>query len=160
MFLNNTINNTVGGTASGAGNLISGNNSVGIQLFGPSNQGNVIQGNAIGLDSAGRPVLPNRLGGIFVNTGPQSNQIGGTAAGEANTGQTSPQFTISGFHQSRQAADWSPPARRIGRDLNCLADELARHGPGSPTDDGWRQGDVPARPAAEGDVEHQGDTLR
>jgi hypothetical protein len=78
---------------------------VGIQLFGEAARGNVIEGNAIGLDAAGRPVLPNRAGGIFVNTGATFNQIGGTAPGEANRGQSRPLITISGFHQSRRATN-------------------------------------------------------
>ena len=102
ILINNAPNNTIGGTTAGAGNLISGNRSVGIQLFGPLTVGNVIEGNALGLDSAGRPTLLNRAGGIFVNTGPLSNQIGGTAPGQANDGQVRPRFSLSGFHQSRQ----------------------------------------------------------
>ena len=66
IFINDAPNNTIGGTAAGAGNLISGNGSVGIQLFGTLTSGNVIQGNALGLDAAGRPTLPNPAGGIFV----------------------------------------------------------------------------------------------
>ncbi len=104
VFINNATNNTIGGTATGAGNLISGNGSVGIQLFGPLTTGNVIEGNALGLNSAGQPTLLNPAGGIFVNTGPQSNQIGGTAPGQQNRGQIRPKFSVSGFHQSRAAS--------------------------------------------------------
>jgi len=100
VFINDAPNNTIGGTAAGAGNLISGNGSVGIQLFGPLTQGNVIQGNALGLDSAGRSTLPNPAGGIFVNTGPLNNTIGGTAPGQANRGQIIPLYTVSGSQQS------------------------------------------------------------
>ena len=134
IFINDAPNNTIGGTTAGAGNLISGNGSVGIQLFGPLTLGNVIQGNALGLDSAGRPTLPNRAGGIFVNTGPLNNQIGGTAPGQANRGQTRPQFTVTGFHQSTRRVEdsalptgwtsipdsWSSediPARSLDRSL-------------------------------------------
>ena len=92
IFIYDAPNNAIGGTAAGAGNLISGNGSVGIQLFGPLTLGNVIQGNALGLNSAGRPTLPNRAGGIFVNTGPLNNKIGGTAPGQANRGQSRPLF--------------------------------------------------------------------
>jgi titin len=102
VFVNDAPNNTIGGTSAGAGNLISGNGSVGIQLFGPQAVGNVVVGNAIGLDSAGRLTLPNRNGGIFVNTGPQANQIGGTAL-MANAGQKRPTFSLSGFHQAHRA---------------------------------------------------------
>ena len=95
IFISNAPNNTIGGTAAGAGNLISGNGSVGIQLFGPLTRGNVVQGNALGLNSAGRPTLPNRAGGIFVNTGPLNNTLGGRAPGQANHGQIRPLFTVS-----------------------------------------------------------------
>ena len=112
IFIYDAPNNAIGGTAAGAGNLISGNGSVGIQLFGPLTQGNVIEGNALGLDSAGRPTLPNRAGGIFVNTGPLNNQVGGTARDQANRGQTRQQLTVTGFHQSHAGSKTrhSPPA--------------------------------------------------
>src|SRR5271157_714930 len=98
--INDAPNNSIGGTTAGAGNLISGNGSVGIQLFGLLTKGNVIEGNALGLNSAGRPTLPNRAGGIFVNTGPLNNKIGGTAPGQANRGQIRPLYTLSGSQQS------------------------------------------------------------
>ena len=98
--INDAPNNLIGGTTAGAGNLISGNRSVGIQLFGLLTKENVIEGNALGLNSAGRPTLPNREGGIFVNTGPLNNKIGGTAPGQANRGQIRPLFTVSGSQQS------------------------------------------------------------
>jgi parallel beta-helix repeat protein len=100
IFLNDAPNNLIGGTSAGQGNLISGNGSVGIQLFGPQTQGNIIQGNALGLDANGQPRLPNREGGLFVNTSPQANQIGGNGPGQSNSGQAFPHFTLSGFHQS------------------------------------------------------------
>jgi len=101
IFINDAPNNSIGGTTAGAGNLISGNSSVGIQLFGPLTKGNVIQGNALGLplNSAGRLTLPNPAGGIFVNTGPLNNTIG-TAPGQANRGQVPPIYTLSGSQQS------------------------------------------------------------
>ncbi|MGA7498064.1 MAG: hypothetical protein WBX00_15160, partial [Isosphaeraceae bacterium] len=100
IFISDAPDNSIGGTTAGAGNLISGNGSVGIQLFGPLTLGNVIEGNALGLNSAGRPTLRNRAGGIFVNTGPLNNKIGGTAPGQANRGQSRPLYTVSGSQQS------------------------------------------------------------
>ncbi|QDV36082.1 NosD domain-containing protein [Tautonia plasticadhaerens] len=79
---------TVGGTAPGQGNLISGNVDHGLALIGttsfPGNaSGTLVQGNLIGLDAAGAAVLGNGEEGIyFVNT--PDNTVGGLAAGAAN----------------------------------------------------------------------------
>ena len=51
--------NTIGGTAAGAGNLISGNTGLGIELS--SAPGNLIQGNFIGTNAAGTTALGNRI---------------------------------------------------------------------------------------------------
>ncbi len=51
--------NTIGGSASGAGNLISGNGNDGIQVSssdnGPGSLSTVIQGNMIGVNADGHP---------------------------------------------------------------------------------------------------------
>ncbi len=80
-------NNTVGGTAAGAGNVISGNDNHGIEISSSTSTGNVIQGNYVGTNAAGTSELPNgqALGGssgrgIKINGAP-ANTIGGTAAG-------------------------------------------------------------------------------
>lgn len=44
--------NTLGGTASGAGNVISGNVSSGVDI-GPNSIGNMVLGNRIGTDASG-----------------------------------------------------------------------------------------------------------
>ncbi len=54
----NFTNNLIGGTAPGAGNLISGN-TVGISIQSP---GNTVQGNLIGTDLTGTKKVPNSLG--------------------------------------------------------------------------------------------------
>jgi len=53
---------TIGGTETGAGNLVSGNLSSGIVLGG---SGHVVQGNWIGTDSTGTKPLPNLASGII-----------------------------------------------------------------------------------------------
>jgi hypothetical protein len=70
----------VGGTAPGAGNLISGNTSDGLQIF---SGGNVVQGNTIGTDVSGTVALGNGGDGVIVTNG-SNNLIGGTAAGAGN----------------------------------------------------------------------------
>jgi parallel beta-helix repeat protein len=59
--------NTIGGDAAGAGNIISGNNRYGVEILGHKN---VLDGNSIGLDAAGQP-LKNRIDGVR-NVGPNN----------------------------------------------------------------------------------------
>jgi CSLREA domain-containing protein len=80
--------NTIGGAASGAGNLISGNGdagnpSPGITLFGAGADDNIVQGNRIGTNQAGTGALGNAGLGINLSGGAR-NIIGGTAEGEGN----------------------------------------------------------------------------
>ena len=74
--------NAVGGTAAGAGNLISGNGSSGVFLDGFHVANNSVQGNLVGTDAAGSFSIPNTSIGVLV-TGP-NNLIGGAAAGARN----------------------------------------------------------------------------
>jgi len=76
--------NTIGGTAAGAGNTISGNSSVGVYVAGSGTMSNVVQGNLIGTNAAGTAALPNNEG-VVIEYGANSNTIGGTAAGAGNT---------------------------------------------------------------------------
>ncbi len=74
--------NVVGGTADGAGNLISGNSEAGIWLSGTRADGNFVEGNVIGLNAAGTGKLGNR-DGVDIDRAPK-NMIGGNADGAAN----------------------------------------------------------------------------
>ena len=75
-------NHTIGGTALGAGNVISGNNTDGVSLSGAS--GVVIEGNIIGLAANGSSILGNGFDGIDLSGGSSGNTIGGTVAGAGN----------------------------------------------------------------------------
>jgi CSLREA domain-containing protein len=77
-------NNTIGGTAAGAGNVISGNNSDGIEITGSGATGNLVQGNLIGTTASGSSGLANTSDGIQIFNGASNNTIGGTAAGAGN----------------------------------------------------------------------------
>jgi titin len=77
----NGSNNTVGGTASGAGNLLSGNSDAGVVIN--TGSGNQVLGNFIGTNAAGNADLGNNFG-ILVNHAGLSNTIGGTASGARN----------------------------------------------------------------------------
>lgn len=82
IYLNGVQNNSIGGTASGAGNVVSGNRSSAIQIFGAGTTGNVIQGNRVGFNAAGTAAIGNGYG-IFLNT-TSPNTIGGNGAGQSN----------------------------------------------------------------------------
>ncbi len=78
--------NIIGGTSEGTRNIISGNTSNGIYIYGSGLTGpsdNQITGNYIGTNSSGSSAVPNSVG-IFIANGAQSNTIGGIAAGEGN----------------------------------------------------------------------------
>jgi uncharacterized repeat protein (TIGR01451 family) len=72
-------NNTVGGTDSGAGNLISGNLR-GVFINGNDN---FVQGNLVGADKNGTAKLPNTGDGILIGSG-SGNLIGGTTSAARN----------------------------------------------------------------------------
>jgi parallel beta-helix repeat protein len=76
--LANGSGSTIGGTAAGAGNLISGNGRCGIWIGAGStaSSGNLVQGNVI--ESNGHY-------GVLVGSGSAGNTIGGTASGAGNT---------------------------------------------------------------------------
>ena len=78
-------NNTIGGTAVGEGNVISGSTWNGLIIANSGSDSNVVQGNLIGTDAAGTDDLGNGASGININQGALNNTIGGTATREANT---------------------------------------------------------------------------
>jgi CSLREA domain-containing protein len=74
-----TVDNNIGGTIPGAGNLISGNN-LGISI-GTAGDENVIKNNKIGSDITGTLPIPNYTGIVVLG---QDNVIGGLSAAEEN----------------------------------------------------------------------------
>jgi trimeric autotransporter adhesin len=81
--------NTIGGTVTGAGNLISGNSGAGllINYSSPGAFGNLVAGNLIGTDESGMHAIPNAGQGINIGNdggGGFNNLIGGTTAAARN----------------------------------------------------------------------------
>jgi hypothetical protein len=77
---NNSTNNTVGGTAPGAGNLISGNFD-GVYINTTANDNKVL-GNLVGTTASGTVALANTDDGIRIQS--SNNTVGGTLAGAGN----------------------------------------------------------------------------
>ncbi len=83
IFVNFAPSNTIGGTESGQGNLISGNGAA-ITINGAAATGNLVQGNIIGPNAAGTAGLGSTISHILVIEGATGNTIGGTASGAGN----------------------------------------------------------------------------
>jgi len=82
------VGNEIGGTNSGAGNVISGNQGWNIVMGGTATQGNLVRGNYIGTDVNGTIALGGASGpgtgvGVFL-WGADDNRIGEATAGGRN----------------------------------------------------------------------------
>ncbi len=84
----------MGGTAQGAGNLISGNGRNGVSdgSYAGSMGVNTIEGNMIGTDSDGTVALANGQNGVDIAT--NNDTVGGTTAGAANLISGNSQYGI------------------------------------------------------------------
>jgi CSLREA domain-containing protein len=99
------VNNRIGGTADGAGNVISGNAFFGVQILADDRPAthNRVQGNHIGPDEEGRTAVPNLRGGVSLQTRSGAtavvmyNTIGGTDDDDGELdGDTKARNVISG----------------------------------------------------------------
>jgi hypothetical protein len=76
--IENTANNTIGGTTPAARNIISGNGRDGVLITGVNATGNQVQGNFIGTDITGTMALANDTG-VELVSGASHNNVGGDA---------------------------------------------------------------------------------
>lgn len=83
VLIQNSPNNTIGGTEAGAGNLLSGNGTNGVTIILAPSTGTVIQGNRIGTDVTGTQDLGNGIFGVFAFEGIDT-VIGGESSGAGN----------------------------------------------------------------------------
>jgi titin len=83
VLIDGAVDNVIGGTAPGTGNLISGNDLAGVRLQTAA-QGNLVQGNLIGTNASGTSALANGDHGIIIASGSTGNTIGGTMATARN----------------------------------------------------------------------------
>ena len=76
--------NLIGGTAAGAGNVISGNATYGFFISDTNTTGNFVEGNAVGTDATGQRALANGFAGVAIFNQAAANIIGGTTTGATN----------------------------------------------------------------------------
>jgi hypothetical protein len=104
-------NNTVGGTTTGARNVISGNLANGLRI---ASSANLVEGNFIGTNVGGTGPLPNSDDGIEVLGG--DNTIGATAgAVQVISGNETAGVEISTFEAQSNLVE----GNRIGSDINA-----------------------------------------
>ncbi|MCH9662080.1 MAG: right-handed parallel beta-helix repeat-containing protein, partial [Gammaproteobacteria bacterium] len=76
--------NTIGGLAAGAGNVISGNDAVGILIRDTGTTGNTVLGNYIGTNATGTAAIGNSSAGLRIDLGASGNTVGGTTTSARN----------------------------------------------------------------------------
>jgi titin len=76
--------NVVGGAVAGARNVISGNESNGVQISGAETRRNFVRGNRIGLSAANGGALGNGGAGVWITGDASANFVGGLAVGTGN----------------------------------------------------------------------------
>lgn len=64
VYINGTSGNTIGGVTAGTRNVISGNDSYGIQIYDSGEMNNLVQGNFIGTNAAGTSAVGNQIYGV------------------------------------------------------------------------------------------------
>jgi titin len=119
--------NVIGGTSSGAGNLISGNTGDGVLISGSGTSGNGVLGNLIGTGISGQTILAN-ANGVEIAQGATTNLVGGSIAGARNiiSGNTSNGVLISGSGTSGNLVEGSyigtdsSGQRALGNDIGVL----------------------------------------
>jgi CSLREA domain-containing protein len=84
---NRACGNQVGGTETGAGNLIGGNFNDGVDIARPGSTSNTVQGNVIGLAADGSNVLRNTQNGVHLRNRAAGNLVAGnTISGNLQSG--------------------------------------------------------------------------
>jgi CSLREA domain-containing protein len=84
VFINDSPNNTIGGSAPNAGNLISNNGDDGVDISFANATSNIVRGNKIGTDANGNLNYGNGSDGVEIFGGANQNEIGGASANDGN----------------------------------------------------------------------------
>jgi len=133
VYINGASGIQLGGTIPGSANIISGNSSVGVEIYGSGSSANLIQGNTIGLAENGQSALRGSRGlfvqsvGVFIQAA-SGNVIGGSAAGAGNV--------ISG-NESAGVFILSRAGISRGNSIQGNSIGLAENGSPGPGNDGY-----------------------
>ena len=76
--------NTIGGSVTGSGNVISGNTGDGVDISHSGTTGNWVESNYIGVATGGTSALANGQSGVAIDAGASNNTIGGAVSGDGN----------------------------------------------------------------------------
>ena len=95
ILITSSPNNTIGGTATGETNVISGNAGDGIFIEGGDSSDTIVHGNHIGTNLAGITDIANGGDGIFIDSNASNISIGGSAANQGNLISGNTSFGIS-----------------------------------------------------------------
>jgi len=125
VLIRTAANNTIGGTATGAGNLISGNDKDGVIILTSGATGNLVQGNFVGTNAAGTAAVPNTLAGVTISGG-VGNTVGGTTVAARNLVSGN---ADAGICIISNASDNIVQGNYVGVDVTGVAD-LGNAGPG------------------------------
>jgi titin len=109
--------NTIGGTATGAGNVLSGNHERGVEIDDAAQ--NLVEGNLIGTDVTGMKALGNDYSGVLISDKADYNTIGGTSAAARNVLSAN---GWRGVHIQEGSADNLVEGNDIGTDVDGTAD--------------------------------------
>ena len=109
-------NTTVGGTASGARNILSGNSAYGVRIADAGTSGNRVLGNFVGTNATGTAAIPNGLSGVFIISGASGNTVGGTQPAEGNVISGNSSFGVAFFGAAgRRRQHGAQQPHRYGR---------------------------------------------
>ncbi len=138
---------TIGGTAAGAGNVISANGNWGVWIDDAGTTGVVVEGNLIGTDRSESVALGNLLGGVEIYGGAQGNVIGGAVPGAGNviSGNDNYGVNITGSNGNQIAGN------DIGTDRTGVS-ILPNDGPGVIVESGASSNTIGGSTAAAGNL--------
>jgi Ca2+-binding RTX toxin-like protein len=122
VFVGRATGTLIGGTAPGAGNLLSGNGTHGVRLDGDESTGTRIEGNLIGTDAAGAAAVGNDNAGVVISNGASGNTVGGPDPAAANTisGNGSFGVYVAVTTEAPSPVDNLIAGNRIGTDVSGL----------------------------------------